>query len=116
MPNTLDLIAQVRRKVPRNTDYGVAKALEMDQSYLARVLAGKAGLGPKAVMRLAELLERDVRDILVLVEVDKAKTERDRQFWGRRCDGITKKTARVRKPRCAFDRLGARTNDLGAPA
>lgn len=89
MPNTLHLIEQVRRHVPRHTDYGIAKALEMDQSNLQRVLAGKQGLGPKAVIRLSEVLQRDVRDILVLVEEDRAKTPKDRDFWGRRSPRIT---------------------------
>jgi len=89
MPNTLHLIERVRQKVPRHTDYAVAKALEMDQSNLQRVLAGKAGLGPKAVIRLSELLQQDVRDLLVLVEEDKARTARDREFWERRSPRIT---------------------------
>jgi len=89
MPNTLNLIEQVRRRVPRETDYAVAKALEMQQSTLARVLAGKQGLGPKAVVRVSEILQRDLRDILVLVEEDKAVRPKDREFWERRSPRIT---------------------------
>jgi hypothetical protein len=89
MPNTLQLIEQVRRRLPRETDYAVAKALEMQQSTLTKVLAGKQGLGPKAVIRVAELLQRDVRDVLVLVEEDKAVRPKDREFWGRRSPRIT---------------------------
>ena len=89
MPNTLNLIEQVRRRVPKHTDYAVSKALEMDQSGLARVLCGKAGLGPKAVIRISEILQRDVRDILVLVEEDKATTAKSREFWERRSPRIT---------------------------
>ena len=89
MPNTLSLIEQVRRHVPRHTDYAVAKALEMTQSDLARVLAGKAGLGNKAVVRLSEILQRDLRDVLVLVEEDKARTPKTREFWERRSPRIS---------------------------
>jgi hypothetical protein len=89
MPNTLNLIEQVRRRVPHHTDYAVAKALEMQQGYLARVMAGKAGLGPKAVVRVSELLQRDIGDILKLVEEDKATTAKDREFWERRSPRIT---------------------------
>jgi hypothetical protein len=88
MPNTLNLIEQVRRHVPRHTDYAIAKALEMDQSHLAKVIAGKAGLGPIPVVRLSEILQRDLRDVLVLVEEDKAKTRKQREFWGRRSPRI----------------------------
>jgi hypothetical protein len=89
MPNTLNLLEQVRRRVPRGTDYAVAKALEMDQSHLAKVLCGKAGLGPMAVTRVSEILQRDLRDVLVLVEEDKAKTRKQREFWERRSPRIT---------------------------
>jgi Phage related protein len=89
MPNTLNLIEQVRRHVPKHTDYAVAKALEMNQSNLARVLVGKQGLGPKAVVRVAEILQRDLRDVLCLVEEDKAKTPKEREFWERRSPRIS---------------------------
>ena len=88
MPNTLNLIEQVRHRVPKHTDYAVAKALEMDQSNLQRVMAGKQGLGPKAIIRLSEVLQRDLRDMLVLVEEDKAKSAKDREFWERRSPRI----------------------------
>jgi hypothetical protein len=84
MPNTPALLEQVRRRVPRETDYAVAKALEMNQSNLHRVLCGKAGLGPKAVVRVSEILQRDLKDVLVLIEEDKAKTAKDKEFWTRR--------------------------------
>jgi transcriptional regulator with XRE-family HTH domain len=89
MPNTLNLIEQVRRRVPKHTDYAVAKALEMSQSNLTRVLCGKSGLGVKAAVRLSELLQRDLRDVLCLVEEDKAKTPREREFWERRSPRIS---------------------------
>jgi len=89
MPNTLHLIEQVRRRVPRETDYAVAKALEMSQSNLTRVLAGKCGLGTKAVVRVSEILQRDLKDILVLIEEDKARSAKEREFWERRSPRIT---------------------------
>jgi hypothetical protein len=89
MPNTQLLLEQVRRRCPRETDYAVAKALEMNQSNLQRVLCGKAGLGPKAVVRVSEILQRDLKDVLVLIEEDKAKTAKDKEFWERRSPRIT---------------------------
>jgi hypothetical protein len=89
MPNTLNLLEQVRARVPKHTDYAVAKALEMDQSHLAKVLCGKAGLGPIPVVRVSEILQRDLKDVLVLIEEDKAKTRKQREFWERRSPRIT---------------------------
>lgn len=89
MNNHQMLIEQVRRKTATKTNYAVAKALEIDQSQFIKVMAGKSTFGPKPVIRLAELLQRDVRDILVLIEEDKAKTPKDKEFWGRRSPRIT---------------------------
>jgi predicted benzoate:H+ symporter BenE len=50
---------------------------------------GKHGLGPKAVVRVAEILQRDLRDVLCLVEEDKAKTPKEREFWERRSPRIS---------------------------
>ncbi len=89
MEATLRLIEQVRRALPTKSNYAVSKALEMPQSQLSEVLKGKYGLGPKAQLRIAEILKRDLRDIMVLTEEDKAKTENDREFWGRRSPRIS---------------------------
>lgn len=89
MQNTLLLIEQLRRKVPKGSNYAVAKALEMTQGDLNRVLAGKNGLGIKAAVRLSEVLHRDLKDIVVLLEEDKAKRPKDIEFWGRRSPRIT---------------------------
>jgi hypothetical protein len=89
MPNTHHLLDQVRIRVPNGTDYAIAKALQMNQSNLQRVFAGKAGLGLKAAVRVSEILSRDLKDILVLIEEDKAKSKRDKEFWERRSPRIT---------------------------
>jgi hypothetical protein len=89
MPNTDRLLEQVRRVVPRHTDYAIAKALGMHQSDLLRVFAGKQGLGLKAAIRISELLQRDFRDIVVLIEEDKATRPKDVEFWGARSPRIT---------------------------
>jgi hypothetical protein len=89
MPNTDRLLEQVRRVVPRHTDYAIAKALEMNQSDLGRVMCGKQGLGVKAAVRISELLQRDLRDVIVLIEEDKATRPKDIDFWSARSPRIT---------------------------
>jgi plasmid maintenance system antidote protein VapI len=89
MTNTLHLIERLRRTLPRPTNYALAKALGLSQTTIKNVLAGKHGLGPKPVIRLAELLQIDARDVLVLIEQDKARTPEDKEFWGRRSPRIT---------------------------
>lgn len=89
MPITQNLIEQVRRRVPKGTDYAVAKALELNQSHLAKVLCGKSGIGPKAILRISEILQRDLRDILVLIEEEQAVRPKDKEFWEKRSPRIT---------------------------
>jgi hypothetical protein len=61
----------------------------MSQSQLTAVLRGQHGLGPKAVIRIAEILQLDVGDVLILIEEDKARTDDDKQFWGRRSPRVS---------------------------
>jgi ABC-type Fe3+-siderophore transport system permease subunit len=37
----------------------------------------------------SEILQRDLKDVLVLIEEDKAKTAKDKEFWERRSPRIT---------------------------
>jgi hypothetical protein len=90
---TLALIERVRRTLPRQSNYAVAKALDMEQGQLTRVLKGEFGLGAKAQLRISEILQMDLRDVLVLTEEDKAKRPEDREFWGRRSPRISAATA-----------------------
>jgi hypothetical protein len=89
LPNTYALLARLRRQLPTHTDYALSKALGLSQTTLKHVLAGKHGLGPKPVIRLAEQLRMDRGDVLVLIEEDKAKTPEDKEFWGRRSPRIS---------------------------
>ena len=89
MPVTLNLIEQVRARTEKHTDYAVAKALGMSQSNLARVLCGKGTLGEKAAVRVSEILQRDLLDVLAMIREETAKTEAEKQFWERRSPRIS---------------------------
>jgi hypothetical protein len=88
MARTLALIEQVRKRLPRPTNYAVAKALQMDQTTLDKVMAGKHGLGPRAAVLMAEILNKDLEHVLAQLERDKAKSPEAVMFW----------TMRLRKP------------------
>lgn len=89
MDATHRLIERVRSALPTHSNYAVAKALQMPQHQLSDVLKKKYGLGPKAVIRISEILQIDVRDVLVLIEEDKARTPDDKEFWGRRSPRVS---------------------------
>lgn len=46
------------------TRTALANALDVSKQHLGRVLAGKAGLGPLALVRAARVTERNVLDVL----------------------------------------------------
>lgn len=81
MSDTLKLIERVRAVTQTGTDYAVAKALEMDQSYLILVKKGKRFPGMKAQLKMAELLGIDLKDIVAVINGDKADNEADRAYW-----------------------------------
>jgi hypothetical protein len=89
MPATLAFLEQVRRTTPTKTDYAIAKALGIQQSHLRRIMIGEVGLGPKQIIRVSEILGKDLRDVFVLIEEDKARKPADREFWGKRSPRIT---------------------------
>lgn len=93
MENTMRLIARLRARLESKSNYAVAKALEMDQSSFNKVLNGKMGLGPKAVIKLSEMLNMDAGDVLVLTQEDVAKTPKNKEFWSRRSPRITASVA-----------------------
>jgi hypothetical protein len=81
MARTIALIEQVRKRLPRPTNYAIAKALHMDQTTLDKVLAGKHGLGTRAAVLMAEILKKDLERVLCELERDKAKTPEAFMFW-----------------------------------
>lgn len=81
MSNTLKLIERVRSTTERGTDYAVAKALRMPQSYLIEVKKGRRWPGQASQIAIAELLKMDLKDVMALVNEDKAKTPGEREYW-----------------------------------
>jgi len=103
MSNTLKLIERVRSTTETGTNYAVAKALGMNPSNFMRVLSGKNWPGPAAQLRMAELLRIDLRDIVALINEDKAKSEADRAYWRSVCtEGVRQAIDAAGKAAAAF--------------
>lgn len=75
------LIERVRVFTERKTDYAVAKALEMTQTHLIRVKSGDMTLGPRAIVRVAEITGEPLSLILAIVEREKARSPAAVRFW-----------------------------------
>lgn len=85
MSNTLKLIERVRSTTETGTDYAVAKALDMSQSTLIEIKKGKRWPGQKSQLRMSDVLKIDLKDIVALINEDKAKSERERAHWRSVC-------------------------------
>jgi len=79
----------------------------MSQSDLAKILAGKHALGMKACVRVAELTQVPLLDVIALTQEDVAKTPKNKAFWSRRSPRISAATALAA---VALIAAGARTD------
>lgn len=85
MSNTLKLIERIRSTTETGTDYAIAKALGMTQSNLIEIKKGKRWPSLKSQIRIAELLKIDLKDVVALINEDKAKTDTERAHWRALC-------------------------------
>lgn len=63
------------------SDYALAKRLGMPQSTMSSYRTGRRQLDALAAFQVAELAGIDAREVIAAVELDKAKTAREREFW-----------------------------------
>lgn len=78
----------IRERTPKQTNYAAAKALGVSPSNFKEILDGKRNLGVESIFRAAELLDRDVADVLVEIQHDTAKTPEKKAFWEKRLPRI----------------------------
>jgi plasmid maintenance system antidote protein VapI len=83
MNDTQRLLQKALRRIEPATRYELAKRLGMSQSNLQRAIDGRGHLGPKPALLLATVLGDEPLAVLGLTQADAAKTQTDREFWGR---------------------------------
>jgi hypothetical protein len=88
MKETMMLLDRARRALPQKSNYALAKALETSQSDLNKVLAGEHGLSLKSLVRLSEITQLPLIDVLAITQEEIAKTPVNKTFWGRRSPRI----------------------------
>jgi malate/lactate dehydrogenase len=93
MRETLLLLDRVRRALPSKSNYALAKALGTSQSDLNRVMTGEHGLGLKSLVRIAEITEIPLIDVLAITQEEIAKTPGNKAFWGQRSPRASKTVA-----------------------
>jgi transcriptional regulator with XRE-family HTH domain len=64
-----------------SSDYALAKRLGMPLSTMSGYRTGARHFDAKAAFQVAQVAGVDAREIIAAVEMDKAKSENDRDFW-----------------------------------
>lgn len=90
MNNTQQLLARVRAALPAvrkdvASNYALGEALNVQQTQLKRWLKGQGFPGNEAAFRIATILGLDAKDVIALIEEDRADTEEARSYWRSLC-------------------------------
>lgn len=83
MNNTQALLDKARELCSPPTWYRLSKATGIPQPQVSRCIAQGKTLDNKSVWKLAKFIGQDFEQVLSLVEIDRAKKEKDREFWER---------------------------------
>lgn len=81
METARDLLIACKGVLHVETDYKLAKAMDMHNGLMSDYMAGKRIPDVYACMRIAEILDRDPLEIIALVEAERAKNDKRRAFW-----------------------------------
>lgn len=81
MSNTVALLDKARNLCVPQTDYRLAKTLGIDSTTIARCRHRGGTLDNKAAHALAAFLNRDFEEVLALIELDRAKTPKQKSYW-----------------------------------
>ena len=63
------------------SDYRIAQELGETRQRISSYRTGTTNFNPHACFQVAKILGLDERAVLAAVEVDRAKTEKERDFW-----------------------------------
>lgn len=81
--NTNELLDAAKAALGIESDYALTKALEARKGLVTGWRKKKSMPSNRVAYQLAEILKMPPEEVLILIEIDFAKTEEDRSFWGR---------------------------------
>jgi hypothetical protein len=79
--NAKELLLECKVKLKIDTDYALAKKLEIPDSRISLCMRGKVGLGAYELTRIALTLGRDPISLIAEYEAATEKNEIKRKFW-----------------------------------
>jgi hypothetical protein len=79
--NTQALLERARKLCEPPTDYRLAKTVGLSHTTISNCRLHGGTLDNAGTFRLAKFLGQNFQDVLALIELDRAKTEKQRAFW-----------------------------------
>lgn len=81
MENSIELLKACKQALGVETDYKLAKALDVHRSLVSAYMAGTRIPDVYAAFRIAEILGRDPVEIIAQIEAERAKSEKRKGYW-----------------------------------
>jgi hypothetical protein len=81
MSKTKELLLECKVKLGVQTDYKLAKNMDLHTARISAYMAGKETPDNYAAVRIALILKRDPAEIIAEIEADTTKNEKKRAFW-----------------------------------
>lgn len=83
MKTSCDWIDAVKRRHGLDSDYAVAKLLEVSTSHISHYRNGRSTMDPYMAARVAELLDLEPIQVIACAEAERARDAGKKDFWKR---------------------------------
>lgn len=81
MSATVKYLDAAKARGGYSSDYALAKRLGMPLSTISSYRTGRRHFDAKAAFQVAQVAGVDAREVIAAVELDKAKSDQERDFW-----------------------------------
>jgi len=95
METAKQLLTDCKTALGVETDYKLAKAMEMHNGLISDYMAGKRVPDTYACLRMAEILNRAPLEVIALVEAARARNAQRREYWNGFLQRVAKRAVTV---------------------
>ncbi len=78
-----DLLDRLLRETDADTDYQIAKMLDVKPTTVYRWRKGKGAMDDAALVQVAEILGENPMNLIATVQYSRARTDREFKVWGK---------------------------------
>lgn len=87
---TLDYLDKAKEKLGIQSDYALAKRLEISESTMSSYRAGRSRMDDEVAAKIAKILEISPLETIAAANLERAKTEEMKLIWGGLLEKISK--------------------------